>query len=868
MKKIKLNSLGILAVALFTGTMAFVVKPNFSENKIKTVEAATLSPCTYLRVNKYNNNVYKSSEHLYQTMIEFDNGFANETKVNINIATASEELGNKMTLNGVPVKDIPGFFASYNDAGKDGQMIFFKIPEAYMAPSNGYSKTTLFMPKGTVIYDGITTNDVELFLTNNKWLGNEKWSLNPEPIDDYDYSFAIVGDTQDVNISDPTNYHKIYDWIVDNKDDKKIAYTIGLGDITNNDTQAEWDRARASFDQLEAHEMRHTQVRGNHDSKTAFKNFFDADEYYNEDIIETYETIANCYREFKVGKTSYLMLSLDYEPSNAAIDWANNVVEKYPDHNVIVITHGYLYRDGTTLSPGDDLCPSINNGEDIWQKLVKKHKNITMVLSGHIYCDNILVSTQYGENGNKVTQVLIDPQQMDRDGLRTGLVAMFYFSNGGRNVQVEYYSTILEAYEITSPIKKFSVNKITPVCKEHSFVEHPAVSPTCTESGNVKYYTCDNDGCDLLFIEDKSGNKVETTMESIILPPQHSLTEKPVFNFSSDGKTCTVSFVCDECKQTIVDNAVVTYYVTKKSQCTEPGEITYTATYAGYTDTKVFEIPATGHDKEAIETVPAKEATCLLPGHKEAYYCNDCEFYYEDKDMQILIGDENAYEAWIAGDGKITADHNFIKHAEIPATCTSSGSKEYYECKDCHQYFSSIDPEVLIGNAEDLANWIINPNGGFITIDKNNHASEFVKHNESKSTCSKQGNIEYYSCPSCGDCFIKNGDNFEPVSSNEVMLPLDPNKHNLQFIEEVAATTVKDGTKAHYECKDCGQLFIKNGDTYTKCTLSDLVIPKLTPDPEPKKGCGGSIIATSVLTTILSICSFGLILLKKKVSIK
>lgn len=56
---------------------------------------------------------------------------------------------------------------------------------------------------------------------NDLTLYSEFYDEPKVPFDDYAYSFAIVGDIQVVNFKYPDNLHKIFDWIVDNKDDKK-----------------------------------------------------------------------------------------------------------------------------------------------------------------------------------------------------------------------------------------------------------------------------------------------------------------------------------------------------------------------------------------------------------------------------------------------------------------------------------------------------------------------------------------------------------------------------------------------------------------------------------------------------------------------
>lgn len=75
----------------------------------------------------------------------------------------------------------------------------------------------------------------------------------------------------------------------------------------------------------------------------------------------------------------------------------------------------------------------------------------------------------------------------------------------------------------------------------------------------------------------------------------------PIWNWSEDGKTCTVTFTCEK-DENHKENPVVTVTSAIKSPatCTEKGVTTYTATveFDGktYTDTKeVADIPATGH---------------------------------------------------------------------------------------------------------------------------------------------------------------------------------------------------------------------------------------------------------------------------------
>ena len=88
--------------------------------------------------------------------------------------------------------------------------------------------------------------------TDTDW---KETGLNLVQGKDYAYSFAVIGDTQNLNLySDVrkgTSYLKgMYQWILDNQTSKNIQYVMGVGDITQswnrdygNEMYAEWINA-------------------------------------------------------------------------------------------------------------------------------------------------------------------------------------------------------------------------------------------------------------------------------------------------------------------------------------------------------------------------------------------------------------------------------------------------------------------------------------------------------------------------------------------------------------------------------------------------------------------------------------------------
>lgn len=103
----------------------------------------------------------------------------------------------------------------------------------------------------------------------------------------------------------------------------------------------------------------------------------------------------------------------------------------------------------------------------MWEKFVSKHKNISLVISGHDPCDNVVVTRSEGAGGATVTQMLVDPQGMDLTS-PAGMICMLYFSEDGTQVQVEYYSAIRDRYFKKSNQTSFTLETI--VC-EHTYGE-------------------------------------------------------------------------------------------------------------------------------------------------------------------------------------------------------------------------------------------------------------------------------------------------------------------------------------------------------------------------------------------------------------
>ena len=315
-------------------------------------------------------------------------------------------------------------------------------------------------------YDGYTPAASDIGAKGTGSLGTGAVE-DPEP---YDYSFAVVGDTQYITSWDTayidgvknenTHLNLLYDWIIANKNKKNIQYVMGLGDITDkynvkynnsttgasHDTAAEWAWAYSQISRLDG-VIPYSVVRGNHDNEKYFDQYFVNDTYKSQFVDPDYAdnsvcffkdgSVLNAYNKFTVGTEKYLLLLLDYNPGDEVLDWANDVIARNKDYRVIINTHSYLNDEDKSLTQ--------DGGDAIWQKIVNENENVVLVLAGHVISSNIVRNEREGANGNAVTEILINPQSRDgqyKYDTKAGMVAMLYFSNGGKDVRVEWISTV------------------------------------------------------------------------------------------------------------------------------------------------------------------------------------------------------------------------------------------------------------------------------------------------------------------------------------------------------------------------------------------------------------------------------------------
>ena len=290
---------------------------------------------------------------------------------------------------------------------------------------------------------------------------NEMNAIRAEDEYEYEYALAFLPDIQYMTQSYPGSLQIMIDYLVEKGKTKNIQYVLGLGDITNSNTATEWSTILHQTNRLNGY-LPYALTPGNHDGinsggKEVLDNIYAKKTGHYYQLVEknggffNKDSVRNTYHTFTVGEIDYLVIALDFGATDDILTWAGELLNSHPNHRAIILTHGYLNSDGTTLDSNDYASPdtyvrSLNSGEDIWEKLVSKHENIAMIVSGHMHHDTIVVTPREGDAGNTVYQILMDPQTTCKKLGGLGAIGMMYFTADGNHAKVEYYSTVFDKY--------------------------------------------------------------------------------------------------------------------------------------------------------------------------------------------------------------------------------------------------------------------------------------------------------------------------------------------------------------------------------------------------------------------------------------
>ncbi len=283
------------------------------------------------------------------------------------------------------------------------------------------------------------------------------------PTDDGGFTLVGVGDTQGLAKEYNQRFLDCYDWLASNKDNYNIQYVMDLGDIVDDYTSvSQWQTAVAAHKKLQDTDLKYSISLGNHDynglinlasgvyvnrDSSTFNTHFQKSTYVqwlgNENFGCFNDTMDNTWHKFEAGGEKYLIIALEYGPDDDVLAWAKGVATVNADYHVIVTTHAYINGNGDLHNDAEAHLKDANGGEKIWDKFIRKCPNIFMILGGHYVSYGVSTSVVYGDAGNPIIQMKVDPQNILGNG--EPMLAMYRITNG-TDVSVYYYSTEQKKY--------------------------------------------------------------------------------------------------------------------------------------------------------------------------------------------------------------------------------------------------------------------------------------------------------------------------------------------------------------------------------------------------------------------------------------
>ncbi|MBQ6165689.1 MAG: InlB B-repeat-containing protein, partial [Clostridia bacterium] len=326
----------------------------------------------------------------------------------------------------------------------------------------------------------------------------------------------------------------------------------------------------------------------------------------------------------------------------------------------------------------------------------------------------------------------------------------------------------------------------------HTPVGTERIDATCTEKGNIEYYTCEV--CGKIFTEEACTNEI--TAEETVLDfdyTNHSTDERVTKNAkeakcNEDGYTGDIyCAACDHevthgsviAKETIAHTPVKTDE--KAATCTEKGNIEYyTCSVCGKIFTEescdneisaeqtVIDFDYTNHSTDERVTKNAKEAKCNEDGYTGDIYCAAC-------DHEITHGSVIAKES-IA--------HTPVKTDEKAATCTEKGNIEYYTCSVCGKIFTEEACENEITAEQTI-----------LDFDYTNHSTtETVTKDAKDATCNEDGYTGDIYCAAC-DHLIEAGEAIPSGGTEHVF--------GAWYVKTAPGCT-EEGVEER-DCENCGE---------------------------------------------------------------
>lgn len=258
-----------------------------------------------------------------------------------------------------------------------------------------------------------------------------------EPSTQEPFTLAWISDTQLYSESYPEIFLSMTQWLAENKETKNLQALIHTGDVVNNrKSSGQWANAVEAMGKLN---LPYLIAPGNHDVWTPETDYRYFSQYFgvsNDPDTVIWEQGKGQYRLIDAGGMGLLLLTLGYGTGDEGIEWANNIIQQYPERYTVLGFHSYMHNTGalTTI------------GKTLFEQIVAPNPNVRLVLCGHHHAAGQRIS-ELDDDGDGVTdrtvyQLLADYQDAPKGG--GGFIRLLTFEPSEEKIRVHTYSPYLD----------------------------------------------------------------------------------------------------------------------------------------------------------------------------------------------------------------------------------------------------------------------------------------------------------------------------------------------------------------------------------------------------------------------------------------
>ncbi len=300
------------------------------------------------------------------------------------------------------------------------------------------------------------------------------------------WTLALLPDTQIYTRDFPDVYLRQTRWLAANKERMNLRFVAHEGDIVDNNIHSEWLVAKEAMNELRRANVPYSLTTGNHDigqwgksgdRSTLLNDYFTIRDYRNSKAKGLFEDLhlENSWHKVPVPGGELLVISLEFGPRPAVLEWANKIVSDNKNIDTIVVTHAYNYFDGSrydwakkgtkqrwnphAYALAKDNPDAVTDATEMWDCFISKHANIRFVFSGHVLENGTGYLSSPGKDGRAVHQILANYQggvKPDRGYGGGGFMRLVHFNAGGKTAAIKTYSPWYDLW-LAEPAHDFTV---------------------------------------------------------------------------------------------------------------------------------------------------------------------------------------------------------------------------------------------------------------------------------------------------------------------------------------------------------------------------------------------------------------------------